>query len=58
LEFAADPTAGPLLERLKVGVTIDDDLIAHVNVESSLAQDRRAIELHEVEFGLALGAVA
>jgi hypothetical protein len=50
-----DPTAQPLLERLELRVTVDDDLIAHVDLMSSLAQDRRRLELHDLEFGLRLG---
>jgi hypothetical protein len=50
-----DPSAQPLLERLGLKLTIDDDLIAHVDVESSLVQDQRRIELHDLEFGLRLG---
>lgn len=52
---AVDPTAQPLLERLGLKLTIDDDLIAHVDVDSSLVQDQRRIELHDLEFGLRLG---
>lgn len=50
-----DPTAQPLLERLGLQLTIDDDLVAHLEVVSSLVQDQRRLELHELEFGLRLG---
>lgn len=50
-----DPTAQPLLERLALQLTIDDDLVAHVEVVSSLVQDQRRLELHDLEFGLRLG---
>jgi len=52
---AVDPTAEPLLERIELKLTIDDDLIAHVDLSSSLLQDSREFELHDLEFGLHLG---
>lgn len=52
---AVDPSAQPLLERLDLKLTVDDDLIAHIDLESSLVQDFRRIELHDLEFGLHLG---
>ena len=53
--IAVDPTAQPLLERLDLKLTVDDDLIAHVDVTSSLLQDSRRLEVHDLEFGLHLG---
>lgn len=52
--LAVDPTAAPLRERLELNVTIDSDLIANVDVRSSLAQDHRHLELYGLEFGLQL----
>ena len=53
--IAVDPTAQPLLERLDLRLAVDDDLVAHVDLTSSLVQDSRRIELHDLEFGLHLG---
>jgi molecular chaperone DnaK (HSP70) len=50
-----DPSAQPLLERLELKLGIDHDLIAHVDLTSSLVQDSRSLELHDLEFGLHLG---
>jgi molecular chaperone DnaK (HSP70) len=55
LLVAVDPTAGPLLERLDLKVEIDHDLVARISAESSLRGDRAEIEVHDLEFGLALG---
>lgn len=51
-----DPTAAPLSERLEFQLTIDDDLVARLDLSSSLVQDRRRLELHDLEFGLRLGS--
>jgi molecular chaperone DnaK len=53
--IAVDPTADPLAERLDVRLTVDDDLVARVDLTSSLVQDSRRLELHDLEFGLRLG---
>lgn len=50
--IAVDPTAAPLLERLEVNLTINSDLIVHIDLNSSLARDQRKIELYGLEFGL------
>ncbi len=54
LRLAVDPGARPLRERIDVGVQLDADLIATVTASSSLAADTRTIEIHDLEFGLAV----
>jgi molecular chaperone DnaK (HSP70) len=53
--LAVDPTAPPLRERLELTLSIDDDLVVHVDIRSSLAGDHRSLNLHNLEFGLHLG---
>lgn len=53
--IAVDPTADPLAERLDVRLSVDDDLVARVDLTSSLVQDSRRLEIHDLEFGLRLG---
>jgi hypothetical protein len=54
--LAVDPTAPPLRERLELRLSIDDDLVVHLDIQSSLAGDHRSLHLHNLEFGLRLGA--
>lgn len=50
-----DPAAWPMRERLHIDLTIDQDLIVTVAARSEGFGDRRTAEIHDLEFGLALG---
>ena len=52
LSLTVDEGAQPFMERLELEGSIDHDLVAHVKVRSSLANDEKAIEIHALEFGL------
>jgi molecular chaperone DnaK (HSP70) len=47
-----DPRAKPLVERLAVDLTIDQDLIVHIDAQSTVRQHATRAEIHELEFGL------
>lgn len=55
LLVGVDSSAVPLLERLEVEVTIDDNLVAGISVRSSLFDDKEDVEVHDLEFGLRVG---
>jgi len=52
LTVPVDINSPPLLERLKVEVTIDDDLIAELRAYSTMRDERRQARIHDLEFGL------
>lgn len=54
LTLPVDSQAQPLLERLKVKVEINDDLIAEVSARSLMRQESRRAYIHDLEFGLSL----
>ena len=54
--LAVDPSAEPLFERLELDVEIDEDLIASVTARSKASGEQRQLIIHELEFGLAIGA--
>jgi molecular chaperone DnaK (HSP70) len=56
LLVGVDSSAKPLLERLEVEVTIDHDLVAGISARSSLFDDLQEVEVHDLEFGLRVGA--
>jgi hypothetical protein len=49
-----DDKAPPLVERLELDVTVDDDLILEVTATSSQKKDRRSAQFHDLEFGIGL----
>ena len=55
LSLAVSIYSKPLLERLDVEVEIDDDLIAHLRAFSKLSGETAQCEVHDLEFGVALG---
>lgn len=55
LLVAIDEEAAPLTERLNIDVNIDHDLVATVTASSSMVGHRSAREIHNLEFGLAMG---
>jgi molecular chaperone DnaK len=55
LLVGVDATAKPLRERLEVDVSIDHDLVAHIEARSSLLEDTEEVEVHDLEFGLKVG---
>lgn len=54
LSLKVDPLASPMIERLKLHLSIDHDYIVHVEGESSGWGDRANREIHNLEFALAL----
>jgi hypothetical protein len=48
-----DEKVWPLGERLCIDLSIDDNLILLVEVESTIARSKDRLEIHELEFGLA-----
>lgn len=56
LLVAIDPDVEPLVERLQVSVTIDHNLVATVAARSTGVGHPRSREVHDLEFGLAIGA--
>ena len=47
-----DPNSQPFQERLELEIVIDDNLIANVGVRSMLSDNYKAMEIHDLEFGL------
>ena len=54
LTVGVDPTAKPLMERLRLTVSIDDNCIARVTARSELLRDTKVLEIPNLEFGLQL----
>ena len=54
LTLQVDSHATPLVERLAVNLTIDDNLVVHVTAESTMRRDRIEAVIHDLEFGLRL----
>lgn len=52
LTVSVDPMADPLMERLKLEVSIDHNCVARVTVHSSLVGDHSSLEINNLEFGL------
>ena len=52
LTVSVDPMADPLMERLKLLVSIDHNCVAHVSVQSTLVGDQSSLEINNLEFGL------
>ena len=48
-----DETAPPLMERLELNVTIDHDYVAHVDLYSTMRQQRLKAEIFDLEFTVA-----
>ena len=58
LTLPVDTHSQPLLERLKVEVTIDHNLIAELRAYSTMRKQRTQARIHDLEFGLSVdGAV-
>lgn len=53
LAVGVDEKVWPLGERLCIDLSIDDNLILLVEVESTIARRKDRLEIHELEFGLA-----
>lgn len=49
-----DKTAPPLVERLELGVQVDDDLILSVDAGASQSGDRSRASYFDLEFGIGL----
>jgi molecular chaperone DnaK len=58
ISLPVDRYSRPLLERLRVGVRIDQDLIAEVVAESIGRGEVRSARIHDLEFGVRVGADA
>jgi molecular chaperone DnaK len=54
LTVAVDPTAKPLMERLELLITIDDNCVARAQARSRLIGDQSSLEINNLEFGLKL----
>ena len=54
LTLRVDPRAQPLVERLAVNLTIDENLIVNVSAQSTVRRDRVEAAIHDLEFGLRL----
>jgi len=52
LHLAVDESAPPLMERLKLGVVIDHDYVAHVDLRSTMRKDHVKTEIFDLEFTL------
>jgi molecular chaperone DnaK (HSP70) len=55
LTLPVDQNSKPLLERLRVEITIDQDLIAEIGALSLLRGAKRQTWIHDLEFGLSVG---
>lgn len=55
LAVKVDPTKRPLLERLLLDVSIDENLVLRIGANSTIAADSDSTEVHNLEFGLRLG---
>jgi molecular chaperone DnaK len=53
-----DPRADPFLERIDLLVEIDDNLVLHSSVRSSLGGEISDIHVHTLEFGVAIGGAS
>jgi hypothetical protein len=54
-QVLVDPTAGPLMERIKCELKIDHDYIATLTLESTARKAKAAkLEFHDLDFALAL----
>jgi len=58
LTLPVDSHSRPLLERLKVEVTIDPDLIAEVRAFSLMRHQSREARIHDLEFGLNVSRIS
>lgn len=58
LTLPVDRNSRPLLERLEVDISIDHNLIADIRAFSSMRRETRTARIHDLEFGLGIGAVA
>ena len=56
LLVSVDPNALPLRERLNVEIAIDHDLVASISAHSSLFGSSDSTEVHDLEFGIEIGA--
>lgn len=56
ITLPVDPFARPLFERLEAKVNIDHDLIARIEVKSSLTNISESAEIWDLEFGVSLPA--
>ena len=54
LMLRVDPRARPLVERLAVNITIDENLVVYVSAESTVRLDKVDAAIHDLEFGLRL----
>ena len=54
LMLRVDPRARPLVERLAVIITIDENLVVYVSAESTVRLDKVDAAIHDLEFGLRL----
>ena len=54
LTLRVDPGAEPLVERLAVNLTIDENLVVNISAESTVRRDRVDAAIHDLEFGLRL----
>lgn len=52
VHLAVDEAAPPLMELLKVDITVDHDYVAHVDLHSSMAKDHIQTEIFDLEFTL------
>ena len=57
LAVRVDPSTKPLRERLKFSLTVNEDLIVEAAARSDGAGHERTMEIHDLEFGLALDVV-
>jgi molecular chaperone DnaK (HSP70) len=58
LTVPVDPHSKPLLERLRVEVSVDHDLIADVCASSEMRHNTQRRQIHDLEFGLSVSGVA
>ncbi len=56
LLLPVDSAAPPLVERLSLVAVFDEDLVVRVEVSSSLSNETKSAEIHDLEFGLSLEA--
>lgn len=55
LSVGVDARQRPLIERLLLDVSIDENLVLHANAKSTIAGKSDSLELHNLEFGLNVG---
>lgn len=57
MSVSVDSKQRPLIERLLLDVSVDENLILHASAKSTIAGESDFLEIHNLEFGLNVGPV-